>query len=281
MSYKILVVDDDPFVASLLENLLFCENYEVILVASGEGALDVVYNDETIDLILLDIMMPGINGFEVCRTLKTQKKYNLIPIIMLTALKDDTDRLEGFRTGADDYMTKPFDNDELCRVIKNRLREVENLKSIGLIERINFTIESHYAYLKELNEFITRLFLRTDLTEEEISDLKIAFLELGMNAIEHGNKSQVERKVYISYSLYKDRLVISFKDEGEGFNQETVPDPRERENIFSLRGRGIFLVKNLMDSLEYLGKGNEVLMTKYIKKMDPLLENSLEHVVSR
>ena len=280
MSYKILVVDDDPFVASLLENLLFCENYSVLLAASGEEALEIVYR-EHVDLVILDIMMPGINGFEVCRKLKTQRRYNLIPVVMLTALKDDTDKLEGFRTGADDYIVKPFDNDELCRLIKFRLDETKRLRGLGLLERINFTIDSHYTYLKELNEFISQLFLHTTLTEEEVGDLKIAFLELGMNAIEHGNKSQVERKVHISYSLYKDKLVISFKDEGEGFNEKLVPDPTEETNIFSLRGRGIHLVKNLMDDLTYRGKGNEVLMTKYLKGAEVSSNNNLEHVGSR
>jgi len=279
MSYKILVVDDDPFVSSLLENLLFCENYDVVMAISGEEALEIVYR-EHIDLIVLDIMMPGINGFEVCRTLKTQRKYNLIPIIMLTALKGDTDRLEGFRTGADDYIIKPFDNDDLCATIKLHLEETRTHKSMGLLESINFTIDSHYTYLKELNEFISQLFLRTNLTEEEIGDIKIAFLEMGMNAIEHGNKLQIDRKVHIKYSLYRDRLTISFKDEGEGFDQNHVPDPTEGDNIFSLRGRGIHLVKNLMDKLEYAGKGNEVLMIKYFKVIESERENRLEKVTS-
>lgn len=279
MKPRILVVDDDPFVSGLLENILLCENYEVLSAASGEEALEIV-EKERIDLILLDIMMPGINGFAVCQKVKTQRKYNLIPVIMLTALKDDEDRLEGFRTGADHYITKPFDNDELCVIIKNYLLETRTLISNGLVERINFTIESHYLYLKELNEFIMRLFIRTALTEEEIGDLKLAFLEMGMNAIEHGNKSQIERKVYINYSLYKDRLEIRIKDEGEGFEKTTLPDPTEEDSLFSLRGRGIHLVKKLMDKLEFVGKGNEVLMTKYLKAVPENKKHNLEKVAS-
>jgi len=225
-------------------------------------------------------MMPGINGFEVCKVLKSQRKYNLIPIIMLTALKGDVNKLHGIRTGADDYIIKPFDNEELCERIKFHLLENKKQKQKGLLEKINFTIESGYNYLRELNEFITHLFIRTNLSDEEINDIKIAFLELGMNAIEHGNKSQSDRKVYINYSLYKDKLLISIKDEGEGFNSRNVPDPRDETNIFSLRGRGIHLVRNLMDELEYLGNGNEVLMTKYLNlklKEEPVLT----HTVSR
>lgn len=278
MSYRILVVDDDPFVRSLVENLLRCENYDVLLASSGEEALEIVYN-KPVDLILLDIMMPGISGFEVCKKLKSQRKYNLIPVIMLTALKGDTNILQGIRTGSDEYIIKPFDNDELCERLKLRLQESNRLKEDGLLEKINFTIESTYIYLRELNEFITQLFLRTSLTDDEISDLKIAFLELGMNAIEHGNKSQSDRKVYINYSLYKDRLVLGFKDEGEGFNSSNVPNPTEEINIFSLRGRGIHLVRNLMDKLEYVGKGNEVLMTKYLN-LNPCKEIVLETSIS-
>ena len=279
MSYSILVVDDDPYVRSLVENLLICENYNVLLASNGEEAIEIVYK-KPVDLILLDIMMPGINGFEVCKRLKSQRKYNLIPVIMLTALKGDTNILHGIRTGADEYIIKPFDNDELCERIKLHLQENKRLKEDGLLEKINFTIESTYIYLRELNEFITQLFLRTSLTDEEISDLKIAFLELGMNAIEHGNKSQSDRKVFINYSLYKDKLVIGFKDEGEGFNSDRVPNPTEDINMFSLRGRGIHLVRNLMDELEYIGKGNEVLMTKYLtfkSCKETILETSVSH----
>ncbi len=157
---------------SLVENLLISENYNVLLAQRGR-AIEIVYN-KPVDLIYL-ILDARNKWLEVCKRLKI-REINLIPVLMLTALKGDTNILHGIRTGADEYIIKPFDNDELCERIKLHLQENKRLKEDGLLEKINFTIESTYIYLRELNEFITQLFVRTSLTDEEISDLKIAFL---------------------------------------------------------------------------------------------------------
>lgn len=102
---KILVVDDESRMRKLVHDFLAREGYEVVEAADGEKALDIFYSDKEISLIVLDVMMPKINGWEVCREIR---KISKLPIIMLTAKGDESDELNGFEIGADEYISKPF-----------------------------------------------------------------------------------------------------------------------------------------------------------------------------
>ena len=118
MSTRILVVDDEPSVRDLLAYNLRKAQYDVLLAADGRSALRLA-RDEKPDLILLDLMLPQIDGLDVCRELRREGS---VPIIMLTALGEETDRVVGLEVGADDYLTKPFSMRELMARIKAVLR---------------------------------------------------------------------------------------------------------------------------------------------------------------
>ena len=102
---KILVVDDESRMRKLVRDFLIRDNFDVLEAADGEEALDIFYRDKEISLIILDIMMPKINGWDVCREIRETSK---IPIIMLTAKGEETDELQGFDLGVDEYIAKPF-----------------------------------------------------------------------------------------------------------------------------------------------------------------------------
>ena len=102
---KILVVDDESRMRKLVHDFLAREGYEVLEAGDGEEALDIFYQQKDIALLVLDIMMPRINGFEVCREIRQTSK---VPIIMLTAKSDESSELNGFECGADEYIAKPF-----------------------------------------------------------------------------------------------------------------------------------------------------------------------------
>jgi signal transduction histidine kinase len=122
-NYTILIVDDDPIARDTLEALLFRENYHLVLTASGQQALSRL--DELMpDIILLDIMMPGMNGFEVCRRIKSNPRWRNIPVIFITALDSPNDLAQGFEVGSDDFLHKPVNVLEL----KARLRSMLRLK---------------------------------------------------------------------------------------------------------------------------------------------------------
>ena len=102
---KILVVDDESRMRKLVRDFLVREDYEVLEAGDGEEALDIFYKEKNIALIILDIMMPKINGWDVCREVRETSK---VPIIMLTAKSDESDELTGFELGVDEYISKPF-----------------------------------------------------------------------------------------------------------------------------------------------------------------------------
>ena len=102
---KILVVDDESRMRKLVKDFLVKKNFEVVEAANGEEALDLFYSDKNISLIILDVMMPKMDGWEVCREIRKNSK---VPIIMLTARGDERDELLGFELGVDEYISKPF-----------------------------------------------------------------------------------------------------------------------------------------------------------------------------
>ena len=119
---KILVVDDEPPIVQALEYNLRREGFETLSAPSGQEALD-VFEREKPDLVILDVMLPGLSGVEVCRIIRRRSQ---IPIILLTARAEETDRVVGLEIGADDYVTKPFSIRELIARVKALLRRTSD-----------------------------------------------------------------------------------------------------------------------------------------------------------
>ena len=117
---RVLVVDDEPHIVKLVKLSLGDKNYDIVGVTSGKEAISYV-KDNTPDILVLDLMMPGVNGYEVCQSVRENPKTKGIPIIILSAKSQMLDKLNAIDVGADDYMCKPFDPDELARRIKLNL----------------------------------------------------------------------------------------------------------------------------------------------------------------
>src|SRR6202162_5736166 len=125
MSARILVVDDVPTNLKLLEVRLSAEYFEVILASNGEQALEICERGQC-DIVLLDVMMPGMDGFEVVRRIKSNTATHHIPVVMVTALDQPADRVKGLEAGADDFLTKPVDDIALV----SRVRSLARLKMV-------------------------------------------------------------------------------------------------------------------------------------------------------
>ena len=136
----ILIVDDEPTNVDMLSQELEEEGYHLLIAYDGEEAL-IKVQEHLPDLVLLDIMMPNVDGFTVCRILKGSGKTMLIPVILLTALRSQEDRVRGIDAGADDFISKPFDRDELTAKIRSLLRQKKHREKQekDLIEELQST----------------------------------------------------------------------------------------------------------------------------------------------
>jgi DNA-binding response OmpR family regulator len=133
---QIIVVDDDPDTVSILARHLQREGYAAIEAGSGQDCLRLL-RDRTADLILLDLMMPGMDGFEVCRALKQNPRTAEIPIIMITARDDFDARAEGMRLGVSDFLAKPVFRRQLASRIRAQLSAVAGRVTEAALKRLN------------------------------------------------------------------------------------------------------------------------------------------------
>jgi len=134
MKERVLIVEDDKHISKLIKFNLEKANYDCTIAATGEKALEAL-DDRPVDLIILDIMLPGMDGYEICRTIKGKDKLKNLPIIMLTAKGEEVDRIVGLELGADDYIVKPFSPRELVLRVKAILKrgKVEDIKKDILV----------------------------------------------------------------------------------------------------------------------------------------------------
>ena len=118
---KILCVDDEPANLRLLDAILAPCGYEVVKAADGKEALEVI-GEQKVDMVLLDVILPGINGFEVCRKIKENESWRMIPVVLITGLRSKEDRIRGIEAGAEDFISKPYDSGEVLARIRMLLK---------------------------------------------------------------------------------------------------------------------------------------------------------------
>lgn len=276
MSRKALIVEDDLPAGQLLAEILKRLGFEPTLFAQGAGAVDWVRQNQP-ELVLLDLMLPDVSGFDICRDLKLDRSTNLVPIIIVTACAGHDAMVHGLQVGANHYLTKPFGLDELELAIEQVLSWRKELEQTGASGEVRFQLKSDMRYLEQLNHLLASLYLYTGLTEEQSQQLTLAVREMGTNAIEWGNRRQIDRLVTVTYRIEKEKIVIVIRDSGPGFNPRKIPhaanpdDPTEHMEVrdqMSLRpgGFGILMARGLVDELKYNETGNEVQLIKRFAK---------------
>ena len=284
---KVLVVDDDAINVELLEEHLKIEGYEPVKAYSGEEGWKILENRSDISLILLDRMMPGIDGITFMEMLNESKKN--IPVIMQTAAADHNSIVEGIDSGVYYYLTKPFTHDMLISIMRSALNDLrykkylleeldKNNASISLIRNIEMRLRTP----KEAYD--AAYFLARSYPDPE--KVILGMIELLTNAIEHGNlnigfegkgellssgrlANEINRRLHLPENLNKyvsvklsrnaDEIVLSIKDCGRGFDYESFfelkPERADKPN-----GRGLLMTRIIsFDELEYLSGGSEVI----------------------
>jgi DNA-binding response OmpR family regulator len=280
MIRKALIVDDEQELGLILVEHLRNWGFEPTLLLEGKNVVDWVRKNRPA-VIILDLMLPDIDGYSICETLKLDRDTNLIPVIMTTALTDQDDKVHGLQVGANTYLTKPFTADTLNHAIENALNWLDDLKRNGTQGEIRFHLQSDTHYLEELNHLLGSLFLFSGLTQQQVKQLTTAVRELGTNAIEWGHKKKSDRIVTIDYRIDPEKITIDIKDTGPGFNPANLAhiaypdDPISHMMVREMLGMreggfGIMMARGLVDEMSYNDKGNEVRLIKYFSAGVPL-----------
>jgi len=181
VAQRILVVDDDVAARELLPEILRRKNYQVTAVEDGKQALEACAHRPP-DLILLDVIMGGIDGFEVCRRIKSNPRTRLVPVVLVTALSDTEERIRGLDAGADDLLSKPYDHLELLARVRSLLHtkaytdELEHAAAVlfALARTIEAKDPYTHGHCERLAKYATELGRRIGLGNEEVSALGIA-----------------------------------------------------------------------------------------------------------
>lgn len=222
MKKKILLVDDEKTLVKTLTYNLEKDGYQVISAYDGEEALNKVESDNP-DLIILDLMLPGVDGFEVCR--RVRKNMDL-PIIMLTAKGDDIDKILGLELGADDYLTKPFNPRELLARVKAILRRSESqgssLKNILKIQDLQVDLYQHKVRVK--GEEI-------DLTSKEFALLNL----MASNPGRVYSREQLLEQIW-GYNYYGDARTVDVHI--RHLREKIESDPSNPRYVITVWGTG-------------------------------------------
>jgi anti-sigma regulatory factor (Ser/Thr protein kinase) len=229
------------------------------------------------DAVVLDVMLPGRDGFEICRELKFRRETNLIPIVMLTAMQGKEAETSGLRVGANRYLTKPFEPDDLLKEIRSALDHRRELEQGRTHTALEIQVNSDTRNREQLNDMLSELFLLTPLTEDEVERIRYAALEMIENAMEWGNKRQRDLLVTINYEVTDEFVKFVITVQGQGFDPKCLPHAANAEDPcahlcirekLGLRdgGFGMMITRGIMDEVRYNDRGNQVTLVKHFNK---------------
>lgn len=210
---RILVVDDEPINIQIIYNILSTEKYNITSVQSGKEALDLILGNEKFDLILLDVMMPQISGFEVCRTIREKYTLTELPILLVTAKNTPENLVEGFESGANDYLHKPFNSKELLSRVRTLL-ELKKASELALSAELYFLqsqIKPHFLH-NTLAAIMSFIRINPDFARELILELsnylRESFNFTNMNSLLPLSKelSMVKSYLFIEKARFSEKL---------------------------------------------------------------------------
>ena len=257
---RILLVDNNDELRVLLEQALRNLGHDVVAAAERDKALR--RNDlDSFDLIISDLSDAEVNGQAIG---DLQRKHLVTPV---SEQFKETAIIKAFKMGAANYLRLPYNRDELREIVEKtlsyKLRYVDDPKLLPHIhEKIEFELPSDLALMNGVLEYLQDRVAKLGLIEPDRSNLFVALDEAFVNAVKHGNKNDPSKLLKISAELSPTEASFTVEDEGEGFDIREIPDPCDPANLFRTSGRGVLLIYNIMDEVEYNAQGNRVKMVK-------------------
>jgi len=255
---RILIVDNNDELRVLLEQALGRLGHEVIV--TGERAKALRRDDlDSFDLIISDLSEAEVNGEPISELHRKHLVTNLSEQFKTPGV------IKAFKMGAANYLRSPYNHEELREIVEQtlaqKLHEVDD-PSLHVHEKIEFELPSDLGLMNGVLEYLQERVAKLGLIRPERSNLFIALDEAFVNAVKHGNKNDPAKLVKITAELSPTEASFTVEDEGEGFDIREIPNPCDPANLFRTSGRGVLLIYNIMDEVEYNAQGNRVKMVK-------------------
>jgi serine/threonine-protein kinase RsbW len=256
---RILIVDNNDELRNILGEVLGKLGHQVVVTGDREQALERDDLDD-FDLIISDLTEEAES---TGRNLSELQRKHLI----VSLHKDKPDVIKAFKLGAGNYRRAEYDQKELREIVEQtlsyKLRYVDDPRLLAHThEKIEFEIPSDLALMDGVLQYLLERVSKLGLITAEGSNLFVALDEAFVNAVKHGNKNDPSKLVRVGAELSPNEACFTIEDEGEGFDVQAIPDPCDPANLFKSSGRGVLLIYNIMDEVEYNAQGNRVKMVK-------------------
>jgi len=206
-----LIVEDEPEANKLLGMLLRLRGYRTESAYTGMEALHLVAKSQP-DVIFLDLMLPDLNGYEICKILKSSRGTSLIPLVIITARLADENRIESFCIGADDYISKPYTPDRIFQAVEQAVRWSDQCRSGEIQASVSFDQSDDGEILRRMGQFRSLVFGRTALSLEAVAQISRAIKEIWCVADEWARGYPGDHITTLTYTLTAERLVLEFRD---------------------------------------------------------------------
>jgi len=289
---SVLVVDDDVFNLELITEYLGSTEIAAISVSDGETAMDMLQKSpETFSAVLLDRMLPGLDGIDVLRSIKSDPELTMLPVIMQTARGGKKDMLDGLRAGAYYYLTKPYDRQTLLAIVRTALNDYKsycqlqvNVKQAAQTLKMMNKGRFKFRTLEEARSLAALLANACDDSDHVV----LGLTELMVNAVEHGNlgigykeksrlnaigeweneimyrlnqSQHIGKQATVEFERSENSIIFAILDQGAGFEWQGYLE-LSPERALDSHGRGIAMANSIsFDTIEYRGNGNEVYVT--------------------
>ncbi len=267
----LLVVEDDDLMRDVLSRFLEMKGYQVSLRKDGKSAL-ASFRDGSFDLVLSDVAMPGMDGMQL---LKAVKDHNpRVPVILISGHGDVDMVVRALKAGAENFLAKPLSMERLARVVEQALElsfsHPEKRHPFPSFRQLSqLSVPSRHEYIHEVVFQIARSAVAVGFARHDLNNnLKLALVEALTNAMEHGNHWDSNLRVEVEARVSRDILEVLVRDQGKGFDPGALPDPTSPEQLLCERGRGIFLMRSILDQVKVIPPGNQVLLRKHRSSPD-------------
>lgn len=266
MQRRILIIDDHDDLASALQKAFTGKGHKVSVLEKRTDALAVA-DIEDFDLVITDLdvgrppAQPSLNG---------NSKHWVPPVTAETG----SEHIKAFKIGASNFRRDEFDESELKHLVETvlnyKIRFVDKNDFVqNLRESIEFELPSSIGIMHSILDYLMKRVENLGVVKAEQSNLFVALDEAFVNAVKHGNKFDARKLIRITAEISRGEARFTIEDEGEGFDVNSIPDPRDPENLFKCSGRGVLFIYNIMDEVKYNERGNRLTMIKRCDRPEP------------